>query len=474
MIASSRKSWKMSSAYLHPPDNAIIRSVDEKCQIQALDRTQLGLPWKKGRCGTMTHDYKRHGSTTLFAAMNTQDGSVIDVCMPTHNRCDWIRFLKLIDRRTPPHAAGQATPSDHGQLRGPQGPRGADVAGPPPWATWLFAWRRYWTGIWPFGKDINARRPAGPASCGARPAAKALGPVDDESRAGADLLVDPPDVLPQDPDADQLDAPKEKDQDDQGRVADGKREAAQLHDQVGERDQERCPRDHETELGAERQGVGRKAEDPVESDPQGPEKPVVLGLPGEPRGALEGQQVLPEANDRDHAAQEAVALAQPDDLVCDPPGHETEVAGVRGDPHVRDLVDHLVAGVGHEPLDPGLARPAGALRQDDVVALAPLADHLGDQLGGVLHVDVHHDDGLARGILHPGEAGHRLAEPARELKKLDAVVPRAVLQDHVLGPVGRGVHREYDLIVLGDAADDGADPADELRNVLLLPEYGYD
>jgi transposase len=88
--------------YLHPPDQAIILSVDEKCQIQALDRTQPGLPWKKGRCGTMTHDYKRHGTTTLFAAMNTQDGSVIDLCMPTHNRQDWIRFLKLIDRRTPP------------------------------------------------------------------------------------------------------------------------------------------------------------------------------------------------------------------------------------------------------------------------------------------------------------------------------------------------------------------------------------
>jgi len=89
------------SLYLHPPDNAIILSVDEKCQIQALDRTQPGLPWKKGRCGTMTHDYKRHGTTTLFAAMNVQDGSVIDVCMPTHDRWDWIRFLKLIDHRTP-------------------------------------------------------------------------------------------------------------------------------------------------------------------------------------------------------------------------------------------------------------------------------------------------------------------------------------------------------------------------------------
>src|SRR5450756_3260667 len=80
--------------YLHPPAGAVVISVDEKCQIQALDRTQPGLPWKKGRCGTMTHDYKRHGTTTLFTAMNTQNGTVIDVCMPTHNHQDWIRFLK--------------------------------------------------------------------------------------------------------------------------------------------------------------------------------------------------------------------------------------------------------------------------------------------------------------------------------------------------------------------------------------------
>jgi transposase len=87
--------------YLHPPANAMVWSLDEKCQIQALQRTQPGLPWKKGRCGTMTHDYKRHGTTTLFTAMNTQDGTVIDVCMPTHTHKDWIRFLKLIDGRTP-------------------------------------------------------------------------------------------------------------------------------------------------------------------------------------------------------------------------------------------------------------------------------------------------------------------------------------------------------------------------------------
>ncbi len=87
--------------YLHPPQGAVVISVDEKCQIQALDRTQPGLPWKKGRYGTMTHDYKRHGTTTLFAGMNMADGSIISTFMPTHNHQDWIRFLKLIQKQTP-------------------------------------------------------------------------------------------------------------------------------------------------------------------------------------------------------------------------------------------------------------------------------------------------------------------------------------------------------------------------------------
>jgi transposase len=89
------------SLYLHPPEGAVVISVDEKCQIQALQRTQPGLPWKKGRCGTMTHDYKRHGTTTLFAGMNVADGTVISTFMPTHNHADWIRFLKLIQKKTP-------------------------------------------------------------------------------------------------------------------------------------------------------------------------------------------------------------------------------------------------------------------------------------------------------------------------------------------------------------------------------------
>lgn len=87
--------------YLNPPDKALVLCVDEKSQIQALDRTQPGLPLKKGRAGTMTHDYKRHGTTTLFAALNMLDGTVIGTCMPRHRHREFLRFLALIDKQTP-------------------------------------------------------------------------------------------------------------------------------------------------------------------------------------------------------------------------------------------------------------------------------------------------------------------------------------------------------------------------------------
>lgn len=87
--------------YLNPPEHAIVLSCDEKSQIQALDRTQPGLPLKKGRCGTMTHDYKRNGTTTLFAALNVAEGKLIGECMPRHRHQEWIKFLKLIDANTP-------------------------------------------------------------------------------------------------------------------------------------------------------------------------------------------------------------------------------------------------------------------------------------------------------------------------------------------------------------------------------------
>ena len=79
--------------YLNPPDKALVLCVDEKSQIQALDRTQPGLPMKKGRAGTMTHDYKRNGTTTLFAALNMLDGKVIGTCMPRHRHREFLRFL---------------------------------------------------------------------------------------------------------------------------------------------------------------------------------------------------------------------------------------------------------------------------------------------------------------------------------------------------------------------------------------------
>lgn len=87
--------------YLNPPDRSIIFCVDEKSQIQALDRTQPGLPIKKGSCGTMTHDYKRNGTTTLFAALNFLEGKVIGYCLPKHRHQEFIKFLNCIDRETP-------------------------------------------------------------------------------------------------------------------------------------------------------------------------------------------------------------------------------------------------------------------------------------------------------------------------------------------------------------------------------------
>ena len=87
--------------YLDPPEHALVLCCDEKSQIQALDRTQPGLPIKKGRCDTMTHDYVRHGTTTLFAALDVAEGRLIGTCMQRHRHQEWLKFLRLIDRETP-------------------------------------------------------------------------------------------------------------------------------------------------------------------------------------------------------------------------------------------------------------------------------------------------------------------------------------------------------------------------------------
>ena len=87
--------------YMNPPAHALVLCVDEKTQVQALDRTQPGLPLKKGRAQTLTHDYKRHGTTTLFAALNTLDGAVISACKQRHRHVEWLEFLRQIERETP-------------------------------------------------------------------------------------------------------------------------------------------------------------------------------------------------------------------------------------------------------------------------------------------------------------------------------------------------------------------------------------
>ena len=97
----SEKLTDVVGLYLNPPEKAIVLCVDEKSQIQALDRTQASLPMKKGRAGTMTHDYKRNGTTTLFAALNTLDGSVIGQCLPRHRHQEFLKFLRRLDREFP-------------------------------------------------------------------------------------------------------------------------------------------------------------------------------------------------------------------------------------------------------------------------------------------------------------------------------------------------------------------------------------
>ena len=99
--AFAEKLTDIVGLYVDPPAHAVVLSVDEKSQIQALDRTQPGLPMKKGRAGTMTHDYKRHGTTTLFAALNVLDGTVIGQNMQRHRHQEFIRFLNRIEREVP-------------------------------------------------------------------------------------------------------------------------------------------------------------------------------------------------------------------------------------------------------------------------------------------------------------------------------------------------------------------------------------
>ena len=98
--------------YLNAPEHAIVLCADEKSQIQALDRTQPGLPLKKGRCGTLTHDYKRNGTATLFAALNTLDRTVISMCDDRHRHQEWLKFLRVIRQLRHPQASESAEVAD--------------------------------------------------------------------------------------------------------------------------------------------------------------------------------------------------------------------------------------------------------------------------------------------------------------------------------------------------------------------------
>lgn len=100
--AFTEKLLDVVGLYLDPPEHALVLCADEKSQIQALDRTQKSLPMYPGRCGTLTHDYKRNGTTTLFAALDMLEGKVIGTCQPRHRHQEWLKFLRLIDAQTPP------------------------------------------------------------------------------------------------------------------------------------------------------------------------------------------------------------------------------------------------------------------------------------------------------------------------------------------------------------------------------------
>src|SRR5207302_9853251 len=131
--------------YVDPPDHAVVLSVDEKSQIQALDRTQPGLPMKKGRAGTMTHDYKRHGTTTLFAALNVLDGTVIGRNMQRHRHQEFIRFLNTAEAQVPVRMAIHAVVDNYATHKHPKVQKW--LAQPPRWtfhftptsASWLNA-----------------------------------------------------------------------------------------------------------------------------------------------------------------------------------------------------------------------------------------------------------------------------------------------------------------------------------------------
>jgi len=143
--------------YMSPPEHALVLCCDEKSQVQALDRTQPGLPLKKGRAATMTHDYKRNGTTTLFAALNVLNGEVIAQCQQRHRHIEWLKFLKKIERETPKDKSLHLIADNYATHKYPvvqeclaKHPR-ITMHFTPTWASWLNMVERFF-------RDINTQR----------------------------------------------------------------------------------------------------------------------------------------------------------------------------------------------------------------------------------------------------------------------------------------------------------------------------
>ena len=155
---------------MDPPCHAVVLSIDEKSQIQALDRTQPGLPLKADKCGTMTHDDKRNGTTTLFAALNTLDGAVVGRCRPRHTHTEFVRFHNAVERAVPASKVIHAIDDNYGTHKHPKVQQW--LADHPRWvfhftltsASWINAveglfssitHRRIWRGVFKSGSNLQ-------------------------------------------------------------------------------------------------------------------------------------------------------------------------------------------------------------------------------------------------------------------------------------------------------------------------------
>ncbi len=309
--------------------------------------------------------------------------------------------------------------------------------------------RRYWT----MRSGARAGSPApvggerGDASVGVARAVALL--AHDVQRAVLDLVVDAPDVLADHAERDQLDAAEQQDGDrDRAEAGQVGADDAQ-HDHDRDRD-ERDARGEQSDVGGQLQRQVREGGDRVEREAQHLAQRV-LGLAGVARVALVGDGGLREADPHGHAAQEARALGHRQQRVQRAAVEQAEVAGVGLEVDLGELVEQLVEPRGGGELEGGLALALLAHRVDDVGALAPLGDHLGDQLRRVLQVGVDHRDDVADRVLEAGGERGLVAEVAREVHDAHARVGRGDAVEQLGRAVGAAVVDEDQLeLEVGD------------------------